>query len=251
MFKASRQLPRSPIKGSPHPTGQPIRAQPPTMPYKADSEVAPSPPLPESGRPAQLAGAEQPDLYSVALKCGRDAADEPAAAPNQVQPCAEKDPVLAASPCQAEASSGSGILAVLASLLPAKTPVRQRVVGNESKVFTPSHALARSPPRQGGAPARADERSDEGRCLSRSGSCSFPHQNNTDAALLETPPMAIVPPQSPPRQARARAGDAVVEKAPSASQCTTPPRAEGLQIRLEPEPMLAALVWQPTLQTAY
>jgi hypothetical protein len=243
VFKASRQLPRSPVKGSPHATGPPSQAQPPTMSVKADSEVPPSPPLPEGGRPAQQAGAEQPELYSLALR--HMAVLEPAAALNQVPPCAAEDPILAASPCQADASPGSGILAVVASLLPAKTPVRQRTVGDESKVFTPSHALARSPPRQGGAPVRADEGSDGGRCLSRSGSCSFPQQGDSNAALLETPRMATVAPQSPPRPARARVGDAAVEEVPLASRCSTPPRADGLLIRLEPEPMLAALVLSP------
>lgn len=245
MFKASRQLPRSPVKGSPHATGPPIQAQPPIMSFKADSEVPPSPPLPEGGRPAQQAGAEQPELNSLALRHERDAVLEPAAALNQVPPCAAEDPILAASPCQADASPGSGILAVVASLLPAKTPVRKRTVGDESKVFTPSHALARSPPRQGGAPVRADEGSDGGRCLSRSGSCSFPQQGDSNAALLETPRMATVAPQSPPRPARARVGDAAVEEVPLASRCSTPPRADGLLIRLEPEPMLAALVLSP------
>ena len=249
MFKASRQLPRSPVKGSPHPTDQPIRAQPPTMPYEAYSEALPSPPSPESGRPAQQAGAKQPELDSEALRCRRDAAHEQPAAPNQMQPCAEEDPVLAASPCQADASPGSGssgILAVAASLLPAETPVRQRIVGDESKVFTPSHALARSPPRQGGAPVRADKGSDEGRCLSRSSSCSFPQQlPDSDAALLETPRMATAPPDSPPRQARARVGDPAIEKAPFASQCCTPSGADGLQIRSEPQPTLAVLVLSP------
>ena len=251
MFKAFRQLPRSPVRDSPHATGPPIRAQPPPMSFKADSEVPPSPPLPEGGRPAQQAGAEQPELYSVTLRHERDAAHEPAAALNQVPPRAEEDPVLAASPCRADASPGSNILAVVASLLPAKTPARQRTVGDEDKVFTPSHALARFPPRQGGAPARADERSDEGRCLSRSGSCSFPQQGDSSAALLETPRLATVPPRSPPGQAEAQVGDAAIEMAPLASRCRTPPRADGLQIRSEPEPMLGGPFAVCTLQTAY
>ena len=183
VFKASRTLPRSPLKGTPQP---PAQASPfeftPTKPDAA-SECEDSPHKVGSPiQPAQPECAARPVLPADSHDSGADGA---IAELSPSQQCSSRMPDLALSPHQQpESPPGSGVLAVNSLVIPAVRKAQRSSTPEESAIFTPSHKLARSPPRQQN-PFATSLQKDAGGQLSP---CSFPQELEAEE-LPETPRM--------------------------------------------------------------
>ena len=189
VFRAVRTLPRSPMKAKHQPPPLAAFAQPSSTPAEADAARSPTRPHSFENSPVKHA---QPQCMSGTSARSHDIRlGEAQADLSPVHLSSTNTPDLAPQPQQQPGSPpGSGVLAVNSMMFPAVSNKAQRSPAtDESAVFTPSHKLARSPPRQ---PKALITHEDSG---SQRSPCSFP-QALVAEELPDTPRMRAIA-QSP------------------------------------------------------
>ena len=142
VFKASRTLPRSPLKGTPQPSAVSESPTTSTMvdvasecedsPHMLDSPIGQAQPE-RTARPVMSAGSHDMGAGGVSADLSPSRRCSSTTPPPQQQPLSPP---------------GSGVLAVNSLVIPAMRKAQRSSTAEESAIFTPSHKLARSPPRQ-------------------------------------------------------------------------------------------------------
>lgn len=222
VFKASKILPRSPLKGSPQTSEHSVFEKPTPTPTQADVATVSGTP---SHSPAKQAKAESSAPSSVSASSHGRQLSEAVAVSSCLQPHRDPEPD-SALPAQQQPGSppGSGVLAIDSLLLPAVPNVQRITAADEGAVFTPSHKLARSPPKQQDAHANHPEES-----LSQPSTCSFPQQHALDGKTPETPCMAATAAQSPHKHTSACMGAPEAVRLQESGQLDNPACAEELR----------------------
>ena len=190
VFRASRTLPRSPLKGSPQPSAQNPLTMPPLAPTMVDAvsdcddppHMVSSPS--EQAQPQCRAHSGMPGARSSEVGTGEACTDS---SRSQQRSTTTLD--LTPSP-QQQPESPPGSL-----MFPAVSKAQRSSTAEASAIFTPSHKLARSPPRQ--PDLLVTPRKDSS---SRLGPCSFP-QGLEAEQLPETPRMRAAAQDLPERHA--------------------------------------------------
>lgn len=202
VFRASRTLPRSPLKGSPQPPAQdPLTMSPPT-PSKADAASDFDDPPHMVGSPSEHAQPQcsahsgMPGVRSYEMGMG-----EPRTGTSRSRQCSSATLDLTPSPQQQPQSPpGSGVLGVNSLMCPAVSKAQRSSTAEESAIFTPSHKLTRSPPRQPELLATPHKDT-----ASQPAPCCFP-QGLEAEELPETPRMRAAAQDLPERHTGTCAG---------------------------------------------
>ncbi len=180
VFRASRTLPRSPLRGTSQPSAQVPLITSPIRPAKADTASKCDTPPHTVGSPAghaQLECTPRPLMPAGTTGMGVGGAR---ADLSPSQRCSSSTPPPQQQP---ESPPGSGVLAVNSLVIPAVRKAQRSGTAEESAIFTPSHKLARSPRRQPDPLMTLQK--DSGGQLSP---CSFPQDLEAED-LPETPRM--------------------------------------------------------------
>ena len=193
VFRAVRTLLRSPMKANQEAPPQSAPAQPPSTPAMADAAGSLDRPHScedSSAKHAQPQCISDTSAGSHGIRVGEAQADLSPLHQSSINTLS-----LAPRPQQQPGSPpGSGVLAVNSVLFPAVSKAQQSTAADESAVFTPSHKLARSPPRQLHLLITHED------SASQLTSCSFPEDLEAEE-LPETPRMRAAARSSPEKHA--------------------------------------------------
>ena len=224
VFRPSRALPRSPVRDRPSPHCHAVCSQEPPKqlsPSRADTAAATSPGV--KGLVQRIEAEETTRCKASAFSPASPLSKAPTATSAPIQPCAgtaAQDPV----PLGRDSATTPGSSSILHDGTRRGTTRRHSqpsTAAASQSVFTPSHVLARSPPKQ----VATSPKSPQGVSAGQPSPGRSPKQPaRPGAALPKGSPPASADGESPQRQTSARSELLEADKKPQGAngQCASP-----------------------------